>query len=94
MHQVVAGSRGNTIDLALPSTGVNEEYVKVSAPLEPSTKALNTTSGLWKVLPHTPHIPIYIYICIEICQRNKHPPPSPLEHSALSSRVVRLTGHT
>ena len=30
MHQVVAGSGGNIIDLALLSTGINEEYIKVS----------------------------------------------------------------
>ena len=57
MHQVVAGSDGNTIDLALLSTGINEEYIKVSVPLEHSTKALNTTSNSWKILPRTPHIP-------------------------------------
>ena len=38
MHQVVAGSGGNTIDLALLSTGINEEYIKVSVPLKHSTK--------------------------------------------------------
>ena len=43
MHQVVAGSGGNTIDLALLSTGTNEEYIKVSVPLKHSTQALNTT---------------------------------------------------
>ena len=43
MHQVVAGSGGNTIDLALLSTGMNKEYIKVSVPLKHSAKALNTT---------------------------------------------------
>ena len=60
MHQVVAGSGGNTIDLALLSTGTNEEYIKVSVPLKHSTKALNTTSNSWKNLPRTPHIPILL----------------------------------
>ena len=32
MHQVVAGSGGNTIDLALLSTGINEEYTEVRFP--------------------------------------------------------------
>ena len=60
MHQVVAASGGNTIDLALFSTGINEEYIKVSVPLKHSTKALNTTSNSWKILSYhvrTPHIP-------------------------------------
>ena len=57
MHQVVAGSGGNTIDLALLSTGINEEFVKVSAPLKHSTNAFNTTSNSWKLLPRTPHTP-------------------------------------
>ena len=56
MHQVVAGSGGNTIDLALLFTGVNEEYINVSVPLKHSTKALNTASNSWKILPRTPHI--------------------------------------
>ena len=57
-HQVAAGSSGNTIDLALLSTGINEEYIKVSIPVKHSTKALNTTSNSsWKILPRTPHIP-------------------------------------
>ena len=56
MHQVVAGSGGNTIDQALLSTGINEEYIEVSVPLKHSTKALNTTSN-WKILSRTPHIP-------------------------------------
>ena len=45
MHQVVAGLGGNTIDLALLSTGINEEYIKVSIPLKHSTKAMNTISN-------------------------------------------------
>ena len=36
----VAGSGGNTIDLALLSTGINEEYIKVSVPLKHSTKQI------------------------------------------------------
>ena len=56
MHQVVAGSGGNTIDLALFSMGINEEYIKVSVPRKHSTKALNTNSNSWKILPRTPHI--------------------------------------
>ena len=38
MHHVVAGSGGNTIDLAPHSTGIREEYIKVSVPLKHSTK--------------------------------------------------------
>ena len=57
INQVVAGPGGNTIDLALLSTGVNEEYIKVSVPFKLSTKALSTTSNSWKILPHTRHIP-------------------------------------
>ena len=38
MHQVVAGSGGNTIDVALLSKGKNEEYIQVSLPLKYSTK--------------------------------------------------------
>ena len=57
MHQVVTGSGGNTIDLALLSTGINEEYIKVAVPLKHSTKALNTASNSRKILPRTPHIP-------------------------------------
>ena len=54
MHQVVAGSGWNTIDLALLSSGINEKYIKVSVPLEHSSiKALNTTSDSWKILPRT-----------------------------------------
>ena len=56
MHQVVAGSGGNTIDLTLLSTGINEEYIKVSVSLKHSTKALNTTSNSCKTLPRTPYI--------------------------------------
>ena len=56
MHQALAGSGGNTIDLALLPTGINEEYIKVSFPLKHSTKELNTTSNPWKILPRTPHI--------------------------------------
>ena len=43
MHQVVAGSGGNTIDLALLSTGINDmtTYINVSVPLKHSTKALS-----------------------------------------------------
>ena len=50
MHQVVAGSEGNTIDLASLSMGINEEYIKVLVPLKHSTKALNTTT-----VPPTTH---------------------------------------
>ena len=57
MHQVVAGSGGNTIELALLSTWINDEYIKVSVALKHSTKALNTTSNSVKILPRTPHIP-------------------------------------
>ena len=57
MHQVVAGSGENAIDLALLCTGINEEYIKVSVPLNHSTKALNSTSNSGKILPCTPHIP-------------------------------------
>ena len=56
MHQVVAGSGGNTINLALRSTEIHKEYIKVSVPLKHSTKALNTTSKLWKILPRTAQI--------------------------------------
>ena len=58
MHQGVAGSGGNTIDLliALLSTGIHEEYIKGSVPLKHSTKALNTTSNSWKILPRIAHI--------------------------------------
>ena len=38
MHLLVAGSGGNTIDLALFSAGINEENIKVSVPLKYSTK--------------------------------------------------------
>ena len=38
MHQVVAGSGGNTIDLALLSARIHEEHTKVSVPLKHSTK--------------------------------------------------------
>ena len=54
MHQVVAASGENTIDLALLFTRINEEYIKVSVPVKHSTKALNTTSNSWKILPRTP----------------------------------------
>ena len=58
MHQVVAGSGGNTIDLALLSTRIKGEYIKGSVLLlRTRTKALNTTSNSWEILPHTPHIP-------------------------------------
>ena len=43
MNQVVAGSGGNTIELALLFTRMNEEYIKVSVPIKHSAKALNTT---------------------------------------------------
>ena len=56
MHQVVAGSGGNTLDLALLFTGINEKYIKVSAALKHSPKDLNTTSNSWKILPRTSHI--------------------------------------
>ena len=45
MHQVVAGAGGNTIELALLSTGINEDYIKVSVPFKYITKALSTTSN-------------------------------------------------
>ena len=48
MHQTVAGSGGNNIDLALLSTEINEEYIKVLIPLEYSTKGLKTTSNSWE----------------------------------------------
>ena len=54
MHQVVADSGANTMDIALLSTGIIEEDIKVLVPLKHSTKALNTTSNLWKILPRTP----------------------------------------
>ena len=38
MHQVVAGSGGDTIDLALLSTRRNKECIKVSVPVKHSTK--------------------------------------------------------
>ena len=57
MHQAVAGSGGNNIDLALLSAGINQEYIKVSVPLKHSIKALNTTPNSLKILPRTPHIP-------------------------------------
>ena len=37
MHEVVAGSGEDTIDLALLSTGINEEYIKDSARLKRSS---------------------------------------------------------
>ena len=57
MHHVVAGSGGNTLDLALLATGRNEEYMEVSVSLKHGTKALSTTSNSWKTLPRTQHIP-------------------------------------
>ena len=48
MHQTVAGSGGNTIDLTLLSTEINEEYIKVLIPLKYSTKWFKTTSNSWE----------------------------------------------
>ena len=58
MHEAVACSGGNTIDLALLSIRVNGRYIKVSVPLNTvPNKALNTTSNSWKILPREPHTP-------------------------------------
>ena len=38
MRQVVAGSDGNTVDLALRSTEINEEYINLSLRLKHNTK--------------------------------------------------------
>ena len=56
MRQVVAGSGGNTSDLALVSTGINGDYIKVSVALKRSTKALNTTSNSWKIRWKSYHV--------------------------------------
>ena len=84
MHQAVANSGGNTIDLALPSTGINGEYIKVSVLLKRNTNALSTTSNSWKTLPRTPHIPKQLpptnYMLYNIQERRAldgQPYPSP-----------------
>ena len=57
IHKVVAGSGGNTIDLALLCTRINEEYIEFSVPLETSTEELTATSNSSKILPRTPYKP-------------------------------------
>ena len=57
MHQVEAGSGGKTIYLNLPSTVINEEYIKVSVSLKHSSKAWSTASNSWTTLPPTRPIP-------------------------------------
>ena len=55
MHEVVAGSGGNTIDLGLLSTGVNEEYIKVLVSLKYSTKQID--EHYLHLTERKPHIP-------------------------------------
>ena len=82
MHQVVAGSGGNTMDLALLSTRINEEYIEVSVPLKHSTKALNTTSTTHgKSYRHTTHTEIVAANQLIIVQ---HPRATGIGWSTLS----------
>ena len=57
IRQIVAGSGGNTIDLALLCTRINEKYIEFSVPLKISTDELSDPFNSSKILPRTPHKP-------------------------------------